>query len=398
LGEASGFADRRLARLDAGMQRFVDQAKFAGILSLVWRRGEVVHVHKAGLMDLESGAPMRRDAIFRLYSMTKPIISAAVMILVEEGRLRLYDPVGKWLPEAAGTRVLRTPDSEIDDTVPALRAPTLYELMLHTGGYCHITAGQPDAPISRAFADAAGARMPFTPHDADTLVQRLGALPLLLQPGARWHYGMATDLLGVVIARVSGQKLGDFLAERIFGPLGMKDTGFTVAADKAERLATGYMRDAEGRLVVHDDPRASAWARPPAFESGGMGLVSTIDDYLAFARMLLGGGQLHGERVLSRHAVRQMTVNHLKPEQIAPLYPTINPLRGRGFGLGLEVVPAADAVLGSEGRYGWPGAYATTWFADPKEDLIGLSMGQVWYDAQLELRPTFETLVYQALD
>jgi YD repeat-containing protein len=376
----------------------VDEGKFAGILSLVWRRGEVVHVCKAGVTDLESGAPMRRDAIFRIYSMTKPIVSAAVMILVEEGRLRLSDPVAKWLPEAPGARVLRTPGSEIDDTVPALRPPTLYDLMLHVGGYCHITAGPPDAPISRALAEAISARMPFTPHDADTLVKRLGALPLLLQPGERWHYGLSTDLLGVVVARASGMRLSDFLAERIFGPLGMTDTGFTVAPAQAARMATGYMRDAEGRLVVHDDPKASAWAQPPAFESGGMGMVATIDDYLAFARMLLGGGALHGERVLSRHAVRQMTVNHLKPEQIPPLYPMINPLRGRGFGLGLEVVPEADAVIGSAGRFGWPGAYATTWFADPKEDLIGLCMGQVWYDTQLELRPTFESLVYQALD
>jgi CubicO group peptidase (beta-lactamase class C family) len=228
-------------------------------------------------------------------------------------------------------------------------------------------------------------------------LKRIGALPLLLQPGERFHYGMSTDLLGIVVARASGMSLSAFLAERIFGPLGMKDTGFSVTPAQAARMATGYMRDAGNRLVVHDDPKASAWARPPAFESGAMGLVSTIDDYLAFARMLLGGGELHGERILSRHTVRQMTVNHLTAAQMEPLYPTFRPLRGRGFGLGFAVAPEADPVPGSAGRFDWPGAYATTWFADPKEELIGVALGQVFYDTQLELKPTFEALVYQAL-
>ena len=391
----TGFSGPRLARLDAGMQRFVDEEKFAGILSLVWRRGEVAHLHKAGWMDLATRAPMRRDAIFRIYSMTKPIVSAAVMMLVEEGRLRLHDPVARWLPEAPGARVLSAYGAELDDTVPALRPPTLYDLMLHTGGYANYSG--PDAPITRAVAEAVSVQMPFTPHAPDAYLKRVGALPLVLQPGERFHYGMSTDLLGVVIARASGKSLGDFLAERIFGPLGMKDTGFTVPAAKAERLATGYLREPDGRLAVHDDPKASAWATQPAFESGAMGLVSTADDYLAFARMLLNEGALQGERLLSRHAVRQMRINHLTAAQRELVIPTFNPLRGRGFGLGLSMALAADAVPGSEGRYGWPGAYATTWFADSAEDVIGLAFGQVWYDAQLELRPTFESLVYQAL-
>jgi CubicO group peptidase (beta-lactamase class C family) len=390
----TGFSKTRLARLDGRMQRFVNEGRFAGVLSLVWRRGEVAHVHSAGWMDKAAAVPMRRDAIFRMASMTKPIVSAAVMALLEDGELRLHDPVARWLPELANVRVLRTPQSELDDTVPAIRPPTLHDLLTHTGGFGGRTAGG-DLGLTRAFADID--QGPWTPHDPDEFVRRASALPLLLQPGTRWSYGISTDLLGVVVARASGRSLPEFLRERIFGPLGMADTGFFVPPGQQDRLATAYERDAEGRLIVHE-PQAGHWTRPPVFPAGGSGLVSTADDYLAFARMLLGQGRFEGRRVLSRHAVAQMTVNHLTPEQIRPLTPTVNYLHERGFGLGLAVAFAADALLGSAGKFGWPGAYATGWFADPQGELIGLVMAQLWYDTQLELRPTFENLVYQALE
>jgi CubicO group peptidase (beta-lactamase class C family) len=389
-----GFSSDRLARLDARMQRFVDDGRFAGVASLIWRRGEVVHEHLCGLQDIENGVPMRRDAIFRIASMTKPVVSAAAMILVEDGVLRLHDPVARWLPEAANLRVLRSPDAELDDTVAARRQPTVFDLLTHTGGFAQYGG---EAPIGRAVVERTG-RFPAWTCDADGFAKAIGALPLATQPGTCWHYGLSTDLLGIVVARASGMSLGRFLQERILGPLAMADTGFFVAPEKLARLAVGYERDAQGRLVVHDDPASGGWSRPPLFESGGAGLASTLDDYLAFARMLLGQGRLAGRQVLSRHSVAQMTRNHLTPEQIRPLSPAVNYLHERGFGLGLAVAFTADAILGSEGRYGWPGAYSTAWLVDPREDLIALLMTQVFYDADLQIRSTFENMVYAAIE
>ncbi|HEY3697113.1 serine hydrolase domain-containing protein [Phenylobacterium sp.] len=390
---ASGLSKQRLARLDAAMQRFVDEGNFAGVLSLVWRRGEVAHVHPAGWRDLAGRVPMQRDTIFRIASMTKPVVSAAVLVLVEEGRLRLADPVARWLPEVADARVLRAPHATLDDTVPAVRAPTLHDLLTHTGGFSGRIGAE--TPLTRAMREID--QGPWTPHEPDEFVRRIGALPLVAQPGTAWHYGVSTDLLGVVVARAGGRSLPAFLQERIFQPLGMADTAFFVPPGKQQRLSAAYARDAEGRLALHE-PRAGHWSAPPVFPAGGSGLVSTADDYLAFARMLLGGGRLGRERVLSRPAVALMTANHLSAGQIRPLFPAVDFLHGRGFGLGVSVSFAADTVLGSAGKFGWPGAYTTGWFADPHEDLIGLVMTQLWLDARLEIRPTFENLAYQAID
>ena len=374
----------RLARRIRGL---VDDRRFAGIASLVWRGGEEQAFEAAGFRDLEARTPITRDTIFRIASMTKPVIGAAAMALVEDGRLELEAPISRWLPEAGALRVLRTPEAELDDTVPLAQPITLFDLMTHTAGFAWGIGLH--APITRAMAKAAGAT-PFIPHGPDELVHRVCALPLVWQPGTRWHYSICSDLLGVVIARAGGESLPDVLQNRIFAPLGMVDSGFWVPAEKIDRLAVGYARDAGGVLQVHDPARGGFWSKPPAFPAGGGGLVSTLDDYLRFARMLLRGG----EGVISADSVRLMTTNRLTPEQIAPYRPDLDYLHGQGFGFGVSVALGGAQDRRRPGSFGWPGAYSTAWFADPREDLIAIAMGQLWLDPQNELRAVLETEVY----
>lgn len=387
-------ANNRLGRLDATLGRLFDEGQFAGLVAVVWRKGAVIYESAIGWRDQARRLPMVEDAIFRIASMSKPVVSAAVLTLLEEGRLRLGDPLEKWLPELKGVCVLRTPASAIDDTVPLERSPTIHELMTHTAGF---TGAGPDAPLANAVHETIG-QMPWTPLTPDEFAAKVCALPLIQQPGRSWHYGVSTDLLGIIVARASGKSLPDALRERIFDPLGMVDTGFYAPPSAHDRLPVGYIRNALGGLDVHDDPVSGHWAAPPVFPSAGGGLVSTAADYLAFARMLLAGGALGGERVLSSFAVRLMTTNHLTDAQIKPLFPGIDHLGGRGFGLGVAINLATNSVLGSPGRYGFAGVYGTAWFADPAEELAGVIMSQVWLDTHSELRPTFENLIYQALD
>ena len=326
--------------------------------------------------------------------MTKPITSVAALILVEEGRLRLSDPVARWLPEATNIAVLRTPGSELNDVVPAVRQPTLFDLMTHTAGFAW-NKGL-DLPITRSMVEATGLT-PFISHDPDTLVKRTCLLPLIRQPGSGWHYGISTDLLGVIIARASNESLPVFLKSRIFDPIGMVDTDFCAPPAKLDRLAVGYVRDVEGRLLVHDDARTGFWTRKPVFPSGGGGLLSTLDDYLAFARMLLNGGLSDRERIVSEDSVRLMTSNHLSAEQLRALDPSVDFLRGQGFGLGISIAHGSQGILRSPGSFSWPGGYGTTWFADPRQNLIAVLMSQVWQDNLLEIGSAFEHGVYAAV-
>jgi CubicO group peptidase (beta-lactamase class C family) len=372
--------------LGARLQPFVAGGAYPGLAALLWTSGEPPAFTALGPRDRRSGDPIGRDTIFRLASMTKPITSAAAMILVDEGRLDLAAPITRWLPEAAAMSVLRTPASPLDDVAPARRPPTLFELMTHTAGFAW--GKGLDLPICRAM-DAATGTSPFIPHEPDVLVRRVCALPLICQPGSRWHYSNGSDLLGVVVARAAGTGLAEFLQERIFAPLGMADTGFFVPAAKLHRLAVGYARDGAG-FAVHDDPRTGYWSRPPAFAAGGGGLVSTVDDYLAFARLLLSGGVAGSRRILSRASLRLMTTNRLAAEQLRPLDRRADYLHGQGFGLGLAVTMEQRPHRRSEGSFGWPGGYGTTWFADPRRQRVGILMTQVWQDHLTELTPAFE--------
>jgi CubicO group peptidase (beta-lactamase class C family) len=380
----------------ATLRRHVDGDRIPGLVALVHQRGRE-HVETIGTMAFDGNAPMRRDTIFRLASTTKPVTAAGAMILVEECKLRLDDPVDEWLPELRDRRVLRTIESPLDDTVPAKRPITLRDLLTFRSGYGEVAFLSPTCPLQKALAEA---RLPLSEWPfvgtPDEFMKRLSRLPLVHQPGERWLYHMSAEILGVLVARVSGKSLGAFLDERIFEPLGMTDTGFQVPGSKLDRLSTCYGADmVTGKLVVLDKAHGGYAA---AFESGAGGLVSTVDDLLAFGRMMLVNGG--GERILSRPSIELMTRDHLTPQQkvASPFFE--NFWDTRGWGLGLGIITAHHDVADVPGRFGWDGAFGTSWHVDPKEELVGVLMTQRRPD-RLVLPPVvldFWTSAYQLID
>jgi CubicO group peptidase (beta-lactamase class C family) len=384
------------------MAAHVERGDIPGLVTLVSRRDEV-HVEPIG-RQADGGEPMRRDTIFRIASMTKPIAAAAAMILVEECRLRLDDPVDRLLPELAGRRVLRRIEGPVDDTVPASRPITLRDLLTFRLGFGIIMAPPDTYPIQGAMRER-GVRMgpprPQSEPAPDEWMRRLGALPLIYQPGERWMYDTGSDVLGVLIARAAGQDLETFLRERLFEPLGMKDTGFSVPAAKIGRLATSYSTNpASGAREVYDRAEGGEWSRPPAFPSAAGGLVSTVDDYLAFGRMLLNRGRHGGERILSRLSVEAMTTDQLTPEQKALSGFVPGFWDSRGWGFGMSVITRRDGVAAVPGRYGWDGGIGTSWSTDPAEELVGILMTQgMWTSPRgPDVYHDFWTQVYQAID
>jgi CubicO group peptidase (beta-lactamase class C family) len=396
----SAFSQIRVNRMHNAMLRFIEDGYTPGLVTLVRHRSRQ-HVDVIGKMAFDDPRPIERDAIFRLASMTKPITAVAAMILIEECRIRLDDPVDEYLPELKDRRVLRTIESPVDDTVPAVRPITLRDLLTFRAGYGELMFLSPACPLQKAMAEA---RLPLTewifPGTADELMKRLGKLPLAHQPGEQWLYHMGCEILGVLISRASGLSLGSFLRERVFEPLGMKDTGFFVPEAKLERLPTCYAADSfNGNLVVLDKVRGGQMAKPPMFESGAGGLVSTIDDLAAFGQMMLNKGTYGRERILSRASIELMTMNHLTAEQkeASPFFRDFWNGRGWGFGLGMTTM---RGDLSSVGRYGWDGAFGTSWHVDPKEEMIGILMTQRRPDV-LEipaLTLDFWTSAYQLID
>ena len=399
--ESRGFSGPRLARMHATLHRHVESGQTPGLVALI-RQREREHVETIGTMAFGSELPMQRDTIFRLASTTKPVTAVGAMILVEECRLRLDDPMDEWLPELANRRVLRTIESPLDDTVPAKRPITLRDLLTFRSGYGEVLFISPACPMQRALAEARLplAEWPFA-GTPDEFMKRLGGLPLVCQPGERWLYHMSAEILGVLIARVSDKSLGAFLQERIFEPLGMTDTGFRVPEGKLDRLPACYGRDmATGKVVVLEEAGGGYAARPPVFESGAGGLVSTADDLLAFGRMMLGQPTGGGERILSRPTIELMTRDHLTPEQkaVSPFFEHF--WDTYGWGLGLGVVTARNDIGAVPGRFGWDGAFGTSWHVDPKEELVGVLMTQRRPD-RLALSPLvldFWTSAYQLID
>jgi CubicO group peptidase (beta-lactamase class C family) len=395
---AGGMPKTRMRRMHDVMAGHVDDGSMPGLVSLVSRRGEVF-VDAIGKMALD-GAPMARDTIFRITSMTKPITAVAAMILVEECKLRLDDPVDRWLPELANRKVLRAIDAPLDDTVPASRAITLRDLLTFRLGYGMIMVFPDRYPIQKAIAEAGFAPGPVFPSfPPDELMQRYGSLPLLYQPGERWLYNSGTEILGVLIARVAGTSFGEFLSERIFAPLGMKDTAFSVPETKRNRFATCYIGDhATQRLKVFDDPVTGKFSSPPVFENGSAGLVSTADDFNAFAQMMLNGGRIGSERILSRPSVELMTTDQITSEQKLGSELFFGDVRG--WGMGLSVFTRRDDLYATPGRFGWDGGYGTSWYSDPSEQLTGLLLTQRMMDSPEPPRAfvDFWTSVYQAID
>lgn len=371
-------------KLNDMLARHVEGGEVPGLVWLVSRRGEV-EAGAIGAMAVGGTEPMRRDTLFRITSMTKPVTAVAAMILVDEGRIALDEPVDRLLPELADRRVLRRVDGPLEDTVPAARPITVRDLLTFRMGF-GILWGPPDAtPIQRAAEElelgAFGPPRPAVPPPPDEWIRRFATLPLMHQPGERWMYNTGAEVLGILVARAARMPLERFFRERVFDPLGMKDTSFSVPASKLHRLPPAYFArdpfhpDGSG-LEVFDPVADGQWSRPPAFPSGGAGLVSTADDYAAFAHMLLGDGTAGNGRIVSRAAVEAMTSDQLTAEQKArsDMLPP-GWWSNHGWGFGMSVTTGARDPRGP-GGFGWDGGFGTYWAADPREKLTAILMTQ----------------------
>ncbi len=424
--EEVGFSASRLSRIGTWMQGYIDQNKLAGTIAMVARYGKVTYLERFGMMDLEAAKPMQFDTIFRIYSMTKPIASVALMMLFEEGRFQLDDPVSKFIPEFADVKVLAGAAEEGGDSkhpadnkhpfelIDLEREITIRHLLTHTAGLTYDFFE--DSPVDAMYQEAEIlSPLGILQVPLPEMIQRLVKLPLTHQPGTAWRYSMATDVLGYLIEVISGMSLDVFLEEKIFRPLGMEDTDFYVPEAKLDRFAAMYGPMENGGIELLDAPATSPYSKPPRFLSGGAGLVSTASDYVRFTQMLLDGGELEGtarlsvrlsahaegspkSRLLGRKTIELMTANHL-PDELIPIQVQPHTLHGCGFGLGFRVLVDATraGVLASKGEFGWGGGASTSFFVDPKEQLIGLLLTQLVPSRYYPIRNEFKVLVYQAL-
>ena len=392
--EAVGMSSGRLERLDRVMREYIDREEVAGVVTLVARRGKVVNFSAQGRRDVEGDRAMTHDTIFRMASMTKPIASVALMMLYEEGRFQLRDPISKWLPEFADMQVaLSAPEQErlagSYKLVPAARPITVQHVLTHTAGLANTYRG-----LTRPEFQAMNAER--RPHDTvGDMVRRLAKLPLNFHPGDRWEYGRATDVVGRLVEVMSGKTLDAFFRERIFEPLDMRDTHFYLPASKLDRFAALYGPGEDGRIVLTEAPTAdSRFVREPhVYFSGAGGLVGTARDYFRFHQMMLNGGALDGVRILSRKTIELMTANHTGDYGIWLAGP------GYGFGLGYAVVTdlGPSATPRSEGSYYWGGAFGTIFWVDPSEELIGIMLTLMRPYTHLRIRDDLATMTYQAI-
>lgn len=398
--EAVGLSSSRLQYLDRYIQtRYVDMGRLPCAMTLIERRGETAHFSVQGQMDLERGRPLQQDTLFRIYSMTKPITSVALMMLVEEGLIALDDPVHRYIPQWRNLGVYEAGFMETFRTRPTKAPMRIIDLLRHTSGLTYGLQQRTnvDAAYRKfGFGDPAGG------STLDGMIEGLAKIPLEASPGDVWNYSVSTDVLGYLVGKVSGVPFEEFLRQRIFAPLGMGDTDFHVPAAKASRLAACYMPNADGRLKLQDDPATSKYLRPPTFISGGGGLVSTAADYLRFCRMLLNGGVLDGTRLLSPKTIELMTLNHLPggkelPDLSVSLFSEAS-YSGVGFGLGFAVTtnPARALIPGSQGDFSWGGMASTYFWIDPREQLIVIFMTQLIPSTIYNLRRELRTLVYSA--
>ena len=399
-----GFSPTRLQRMHDVMARHVEAGELPGLVVLLHR-----HERNLGRRDraMEVGGdrPMQRNTIFRIDSLTKPIAAVTALTMVEDCTLRLDDPVDPWLPELADRQVLTRQDGPLDETVPANRPITLRDLLTLRMGLGFLVAPDTSAwPLQQAITAnelMLGPTRPQGPPSPDEWMRRVGSLPLACQPGERWLYDFPFDVLGVLLARAAGKPLEAVLRERVLDPLGMRDTSFTVPEDKRNRFPSSYDFNPEtGELDVFDDAAQSEWSTPPAFPAGAGGLVSTVDDMLAFSRMLLGGGKLEQDRILSRASVTAMLTDHITPAQKAasPFFPGFWETTGWGFGLGITT--AREGIGPTPGSFGWGGGVGTSWRCDPSEGVTAILMTQLSLGAPASsgIHNDFSTLVYQALD
>lgn len=398
-----GLSEKQLGCISATAQKFVDEERLAGAVTLVARRGKVAHFEAFGMMDVEANKPMQKDTIFRIYSMTKPIAAAAVMILCEKGKLQLGAPVSIYLPELGGLKVAKAPDAETLVVVESDREMTVQDLMQHTAGLpgaARYMAGQ--TAVDKYYRKVGLHRLHAC--NLQEMIKILGKIPLLYQPGSKWHYSIAADVLGRLIEVASGQSFDVFLAEQIFQPLGMHDTGFYVPEEKIDRFAGMYGPKPSGGLQAIEAPEGgtgnvskTSFKQKPKFLSAGGGLVSTAADFARFCLMLAGKGTLAGKRLMKVESVELMTRNHL-PEHLIPLdkKPETR-YAGLGFGLGVSVrVQQTDWIPDSQvGEYGWIGGTSTEFWISPRDELVAITLAQ--HIPFSELSEKTKPLVYAAI-
>ena len=397
--EVVGLSSTRLETIDTFVQRkYLDTGRMPGALTLVYRRGEVAHFSAIGMADVERKKPVKEDTIFRIYSMTKPVTSIAFMMMVEQGLVALDDPVHKYIPAWKDLGVFAGGFMQTFRTKRCERPMLIIDLLRHTSG---LTYGfQESTNVDAAYRKLKIGEIEKS-GTLDSMVEQLAKLPLEFSPGTAWNYSVSTDILGYLVEKISGQKFEDYLRARIFKPLGMVDTDFHVHPGKEARLAACYV-PAKGGMDLQDDPAKSPYLQPPGFVSGGGGLVSTASDYLKFCRMLINGGSLDGVQIVSPKTIELMTMNHLPDGKDLPalsrsLFSEVA-YNGVGFGLGFSVTmdPAKTLIPGSVGEYSWGGAASTSFWVDPKEDLITIFMTQLIPSSTYPIRRELRTLVYSA--
>lgn len=387
--ERLGFSEERLGRIKLLQQRFIDEGKLPGFVTLIARRGEVAYLGTAGYRDIAGQRPYETDTIVRIFSMTKPIASAALLMLYEQSLFNLHDPLYEYLPEFKEITVY-----EAGEYVPAKTPLTIQHILTHTSG---MTYGNPEGtPVDRQYHEADLHNKRRTLED---VVKQIASLPLRFHPGSKWHYGMSTDVVGRLVEVLSGQSLADFIEQQICQPLGMVDTAFHIEPSKTNRFATLYHVTPENPLAVLDEAETSGYLPPVTMHSGGGGMISTIGDYYRFAQCLANKGELDGVRILGRKTVERMRQNHLPPALLPVRFEFSEPYYGLGFGFGVS--PMLDitqsGIMGSNGDHGWGGYAETVFWIDPQEDMIVINMTQCIPSGYHPIRKLLRSAVYQAL-
>jgi len=399
--EDVGLSTQRLDRVRVHLQRYIDAGKLAGTLTLVARQGHIAYLEPQGYLEVEHKRPMQRDSIFRIYSMSKPITTVALMMLYEQGLFQLDDPVHRFIPAWREQQVFVGGEHPNFVTAPPERPMTIRDLLSHTSGLTYGNVGR--TPVDAAYRKLGVADRSLPGNTLQNMIDSLTAVPLEFSPGTRWNYSISTDVLGYLVEVISGQRFDAYLRQHIFAPLEMHDTGFTIAPEKLPRLACNYQLQADGTLQLIDSPEGTTY-RECTFFSGGGGLVSTVEDYFRFTSMLLNGGASNGIRLLGRKTIELMATNHLPGGQDL----TALALPGRfaeityagvGFGLGFAVMQSLSRaqILGTPGEYNWGGAASTAFWVDPKEELIVIFMTQLMPSSSYPLRRELRTLTYAAL-
>jgi len=395
--EEVGLSSLRLQRLDRAMQGYIDKEQLAGVVALVARHEKIAHFKAYGKMSLETGRPMQNDSLFRLYSMTKPITSVALLKLFEKGLFQLNYPVEAYIPAFTGIKVFDGLDAQGEmKLVDQKRKVSIYDMFRHTSGLSYGIFS--NTPVDMAYRKD---NISYFTERLESFIPRLAKIPLLHQPGTMWHYSYSHDVLAYLVEKLSGVPYDQYLQKEIFEPLGMTDTSFGVEERKLSRYTTCYgppgKDSTDGKIRVFETPDRSLYRAGAQFPAGGVGLVSTAGDYYRFAQMLLNNGKYNGRRILGKKTVELLSSNHLPPA-LMPIRIGPMPVNGVGFGLGVSVVvdPAATANLGSVGQYGWSGYATTTVLIDPVEDIISILMAQ-FLPAKGAVFDQFKTLVYQSI-